>query len=332
LNPNDVSIKSFKVYKSFNFTQADSGSSVFGLEGISGSLYAFELSSSPSRSFTKDTAPYSQSFYSEPLYYEIKRLYYTTSDQPFNSFGGNNTKKELRQLHNKFTLLTIPQEFVGEGIKPGSIQITDNSGPTTLDLRDDGNGNVYDYQYSSSFAAYSSGAFADTDTLTAEGSGSVIGNAFYQHGLVTITDTGSMYASCSLGDGADGFEVDFKSTMTLNEYEYTCLIGPNEFNFSKNISVTQDRSGSISIANVTSDISKFFPPGDNPGEGTGSFSSTYSATEYLIGEATHSDFSTYVTSVGLYNDSNQLLAIGKLAQPIKNDPELALGIVVRFDI
>ena len=134
LNPNDVSIKSFKVYKSFNFTQADSGSSVFGLEGISGSLYAFELSSSPSRSFTKDTAPYSQSFYSEPLYYEIKRLYYTTSDQPFNSFGGNNTKTNLQMINeivaiigdkklNK--LIKFTKDRLGHDLRY-SISVSDN--------------------------------------------------------------------------------------------------------------------------------------------------------------------------------------------------------------
>ena len=30
----------------------------------------------------------------------------------------------------------------------------------------------------------------------------------------------------------------------------------------------------------------------------------------------------YVTTIGLYNDNNDLLAVGKLSHPIKNDPEL----------
>ena len=51
----------------------------------------------------------------------------------------------------------------------------------------------------------------------------------------------------------------------------------------------------------------------------------------LIGEATHSDFATYVTNIGLYNDQRELMAIGKLAKPIKNEKELALTFVVRFD-
>ena len=46
---------------------------------------------------------------------------------------------------------------------------------------------------------------------------------------------------------------------------------------------------------------------------------------------THSQFTPYVTKVGLYNDFNELIAIGQLSHPIKNDKDLSLGIVVRFD-
>jgi len=33
----------------------------------------------------------------------------------------------------------------------------------------------------------------------------------------------------------------------------------------------------------------------------------------------------------LYNDFDELIAIGQLSAPIKNEKELALGFVVRFD-
>ena len=33
----------------------------------------------------------------------------------------------------------------------------------------------------------------------------------------------------------------------------------------------------------------------------------------------------------MYNDENELLAVGKLAKPVKNDKELSLAFVVRFD-
>ena len=68
------------------------------------------------------------------------------------------------------------------------------------------------------------------------------------------------------------------------------------------------------------------------GYATGAFQDKqYEIGTELIGEATHSDFSPYVTTIGLYNDSNELMAIGKTAKPIKNDKEMALTFVVRFD-
>ena len=33
----------------------------------------------------------------------------------------------------------------------------------------------------------------------------------------------------------------------------------------------------------------------------------------------------------VYNDENEILAVGKLAKPVKNDKELSLAFVVRFD-
>ena len=46
---------------------------------------------------------------------------------------------------------------------------------------------------------------------------------------------------------------------------------------------------------------------------------------------THSEFRPYITKVGLYNDFNELIAIGQLSHPIKNDNDLSLAINVRFD-
>ena len=73
-----------------------------------------------------------------------------------------------------------------------------------------------------------------------------------------------------------------------------------------------------------------------PYELTGFATSSFKDGQYeigteLIGEATHSDFSPYVTTIGLYNDNIELMAIGKTAKPIKNDKEMALTFVVRFD-
>jgi len=70
-----------------------------------------------------------------------------------------------------------------------------------------------------------------------------------------------------------------------------------------------------------------------PTNGTGSYSQKrYEAAEDVENFATHSTFAPYVTTVGLYNDRNQLMAIGKLARAVKNEDDLALSVVVRFDV
>ena len=48
--------------------------------------------------------------------------------------------------------------------------------------------------------------------------------------------------------------------------------------------------------------------------------------------ATGSNFQPYVTTIGLYNEDNELLVVGKLAQPVKTSNETDTTFVVRYDI
>jgi hypothetical protein len=40
---------------------------------------------------------------------------------------------------------------------------------------------------------------------------------------------------------------------------------------------------------------------------------------------------TYVTSVGLYDDQNEMVAVGKLSEPLEKSPENELTLRVRLD-
>ena len=70
----------------------------------------------------------------------------------------------------------------------------------------------------------------------------------------------------------------------------------------------------------------------NQQNGTGSFKEFYNPTTELQGFVSHSEFKPYLTSVGLYNDNNELLVVGKLAQPVKLKQDSPLSVVVRFDV
>ena len=347
IEPSNVLISSFQVHKTFKFTDTDSGSGFFSVPLVKGSdsnLYNF--------SSTADSSTFSGStYYHVPTYHEINNLYYkdintmrgyidyirgvpTSSNGVVNYTSNkvlNDTKLELkrpytRQLKDTATLISVPQKFYGEYIQPGSVTVTDDSTSSTFVFKDDSYGNLYDVAYSSSYA----NRVPDSNY-----SGSLVGNIFYNDGIIVITETGS-YSSVATSNGTDGFNLKFNSTQTIYEREYVCVVGESEFQHTTNKSLKVGRSGSFTMGSfVTSSLrgtrhDRF--PYNLVGYSTGSINvNGYNIGTELIGEATHSDFATYVTEIGLYDDNNELLAVGKLAKPIKNDKELALTFVVRFD-
>ena len=372
ISPSDKSITPFKTYKQFTFTNSDSGSGVFGLQGTSGSFHNFLTGSATSQSFGVynadskslgkpwDTWYSCGTFYKIPLYFQIRNCYYRYDTIPnpksdsarYPLYTGGNWSRKYpynrddwgsvvpRELHQNVNVITIPQEYFGEEIKPYSVKILDDSSAVTIDLRDDGYGQLYDYAHSSSFAA---------GTLTAQGSGSCIGNVFYEHGIIAITNTGSSYANIGLGTGGDGWSVQFQASKTAYEYQYMCHVSEYQYNGTTNPSAVIGRSGSITIP----EGAKYIYEGVvNPVDGEGnsltpdykssfdlvlppasqSYLSSYSGDGSIFQAfTTHSDFGTYVTNIGLYNDSNELMAISKLSNPIKNDKDLPISFLIRFD-
>ena len=320
VDPSDVSVKQFVTNKRFTVSDIDSGSGVFGLTGTSSSMYAFAVDTADATTFTNTTAPFSHSFFHIPVFKQINHLYYRDFPKPYNSYCF--TSESIRKLHGSCTAITVPREFYGEKINPGSIELTDDSADSTFTILDDRKGNLYDNNFSSSFAQRSA---------SANGSGSQVGNVFYEHGILVFTDTGS-YSNVGTGKGGDGFQLQFEATQTHYEYEIGVTANEGEFNSTNNISISQNRSGSIRVLEGTTNVKSVFAPGDNPSQGTGSLSSTYTPTEEVEGFATHSEFRPYVTTIGLYNDQNDLLVVGKLGRPIKNDDDLSLKFIVRFDV
>ena len=320
LDPGDIRITPFKVGKQFTVANTDSGSGVFGLTGTSSSNYAFAVDTADKTTFTNTTPPLSHSFFHIPVFRQIKHMYYRDWPNPYNSYCF--ASESIRKLHGSLTAITVPRELYGEKVNPGSIKLTDDSADSTFTIVDDRKGNLYDNNFSSSFAQRSA---------SANGSGSQVGNIFYEHGLLVFTDTGS-YSNVGTGKGGDGFSLQFESTQTHYEYEIGVTANEGEFNSTNNISISQNRSGSIRVLEGTTNVKSVFAPGDNPSQGTGSLSSTYTPTEEVEGFATHSEFRPYVTTIGLYNDQNDLLVVGKLGRPIKNDDDLSLKFIVRFDV
>jgi hypothetical protein len=87
----------------------------------------------------------------------------------------------------------------------------------------------------------------------------------------------------------------FSSSYEIFETQYKCTIRPNEFNYSNNPSILSGSQGQ---------------PYDY---------------------ATGSYFSPYVTCVGLYDEAYNLVAIGKLAQPLPTSRTTDTTILINID-
>lgn len=351
LDPSDKSFTSFTVNKKFSFTDRDSGSGVFAvpiIRGTDANLHGFSTTTATSKTISGSV------FYKTPNYHVINQLYYKdirnmlgyidlyrgvpATENAIQSYTSTNQLENTtlplrrpytRQLGATATVISLPQKFYGEGIQPGSFKLTDNSTDVTLVLRDDNRGNLYDVDYSGSYS---------TRTPDANNSGSLVGNIFYNDGIVVITSTTKPYNTVGTLEGSDGFRVEFKSTQTIYQREYVCSIDENEFQFTNNKTARVGQSGSVAIGpyeNYNTERTKTTEdtfPYDVVGYATSSYPTDgFNIGTEFIGETTHSEFAPYITNVGLYNDRDELVAIGKPAAPIKNEKDLAITFVVRFD-
>jgi len=132
------------------------------------------------------------------------------------------------------------------------------------------------------------------DNGTSFNYGTISGNVFYKEGLI-------VYTSSSIPPAyTNGFfpylTSSFSSSLTLYETQYKCTIRANEFNYSLNPSLKQ----------------------------SGSFDQYQ---DFVTG----SDFSPYVTTVGLYNENQELLAVAKLAQPLPTSQTTDTTILINLD-
>tara|TARA_A100001391_G_scaffold190357_2_gene162565 strand:- start:361 stop:1515 length:1155 start_codon:yes stop_codon:yes gene_type:complete len=279
------------------------------------------------------------------------------SVRKFDSDGTLTTSDTDSGLMNQCFFINFSRLLVKDEIKKGSFRLQmflsgvfsseanwgtgqDRGGATSGDVVD-GVTTIGDYlsttEYRTSPAGdygllFTGSAPASTDTPSAHATAS-IGLVFYQAGVVVLTssviqgdfgdpDDGGLHhgpdAHADSGDTgiklhaihfaqsgsninqlANGLrhlihDIDFNNTIELNSSIYFCRVNHNEFNYSSN--PTYVSGSKLVVKNNITDLPL-----------------------------------SYITTVGLYSPDNELMAVAKLSEPIRKDPNTELTLRVRLD-
>jgi len=281
----DISVKPFKVYKEYSVNES-TNVPYFGKQ-VTGSYF-----------FDEDN-DFTQGVSKKVLYDSIKAQFYlnpqTASVLTEGGLRENYTSTNERNLGTEFVLISIPQEEYGENIKIGSVELTTGS----VTYTDDGNSNLI------------------------SGSGDVVGNIFYDQGLIIWTD------NVTSGSTLETFQLDYRATTTIYENEIFIPIKEGEFNISQNPSANDN--GFIKydgyITSVTGSNGELLT-GSNGEVITGGFGDYHYSSSI---DPTGSYLAPFITTIGLYDDNGTMVANAKLATPIKKLPDYPINFLIRLD-
>lgn len=120
----------------------------------------------------------------------------------------------------------------------------------------------------------------------------VVGNVFTKQGIIVISSADYRFNNVLTLP----YTASYRSTKTIYELDVIAEVGSGDFNATTNITTTADDD--ITYKTIVKD--KVFAP--------------------------------YITTIGLYDNAGQLLAIGKLAQPIRKRNDVDMNFMIRIDL
>ena len=234
---------------------------------------------------------------SRVVYGEYRNLVFGTETQNFSFDNGTTTANDI-------FVINVARSRYKESLLPGSfnlslvsgsnvIKLTDDSGTTSLTrfigenkvfyIISGSNGNAYT---SAASASYYGMMFPDLDIIVLNATASsVVDLRNYFAPLTTATSSlqnnhVKLYNSLVSGSVSGSFQL--RSSETVSSRYFFTRVKNSEFNYTSNPSII-DENGNLLYTTLI----------NNP--------------------------QTYVTTVGMYNDNNELLAVAKLSKPLTKD-------------
>lgn len=266
------------------------------LSGVSGSLVFSGSTDLASLKFP------SYSFNQLLQYRSTRQLYYGNISEDlltgsFEEYPQSSIYSGSRSIGSRLGVVSFPRTRYGVGIKPNSIE----ANVDTSYIENESNyvsetiaagGEYIENLPSGSIIDDGEGQLITVGSYAGKEDGEKVGDIFYNHGILSFTEE---YFDKYFSN-RPVTNLSWKSLYPIYTSNYTLKIRDEEFNFSQNPSSTKDNFGNIS---------------DNI---TGSY------------------FKPYVTTVGLYNDAKELLAVAKLNQPIPKSTDTDMTLVIKLDV
>lgn len=239
----------------------------------------------------------------ELVYKSIKHLFYEGSLGQGHYTGSRDLSIQTslnysgsRNIQQEIAVFSIPKSLVGTHIEPKTLSIDPVQSASLY----------VETGYESNHIAKSFGIDIGS-YLVDDGDGNIIysgsntelffdkeivGDVIYNQGLIILTDPNIARYYSTYAKST----LSWKSNLPIYTYNVNCKIKDSEMNFTYNTSVYTGSTGQLN---------------DN---------------------VTGSDFSPYFTSVGLYNDANELLAVAKTGRPVPKSNKSDTTVVVKIDI
>jgi hypothetical protein len=245
----------------------------------------------------------SSGIYSYPLFSLLNRAFY--SSQSIVEYGTSSFAVTKFTPTSSLYVFNIANQSVGDGIQPGSFSIrVSGSSP----IVDDGYGKLY-----------------------VNNTGSIVGNIFYKHGIALVTNNKNAPSQSISSGGLKlvpflSVDVKYSSSFTITEHTVICKLRPTDFNASilnHTIGYYTAVTGSYVSGSDTITYTNYTP--------NISSSATALSGEKISDLFDSGSLTPYVTTIGLYDRNLNLVAMGKLANPVPRAKNVDQTFIVKFD-
>lgn len=122
----------------------------------------------------------------------------------------------------------------------------------------------------------------------------VVGNVFYRSGNIVISSPHAKYSNTDVLNNT--WTLNYNGSQRIYEHEILVRVPKDTFNLSFNPTVLQSPDSDL-----------------------------------ISGDFRTGSLKPYISTIGLYNDKNEMVAVAKMAQPIQKRDDIDLNFIVRFD-